>query len=66
MVATFRFEQLDQAARIMNKYHAILKYSRIKVGNDDICVVEQGPMAAITEIRSELSNIDDLKKLKLI
>lgn len=66
MIATFRLEELAEAKRIMADFHSILRYSRIRVNDKDICVVEQGPMAAILEIRVKLSKEEDLKDLKLL
>lgn len=66
MVATFRLEQLEEACKIMNSYHTTLKYSRIDINDKKICIVEQGPLAALIRIRYELSNPEDLKILNLI
>lgn len=65
MVAIFERSQLDEALSIMKKYSSKLIYAQVQIDGKDIFVVERGPIAAIVEIRSKLSDPDVLAQLKL-
>lgn len=64
MIATFRRNQLEAAHDIMSSFHSILRYGIVNINNNEVFVVESGPMAAILKIRLDLSAKEDLDALK--